>query len=301
MRTNREFTLRENASALRKLLSNRISLFYFKLFKPNKIWLIRDGGIGDAIISTAAIAVFRKTFPNTKLYLVTNTPSIFESLDLEIANNAKFPRIWLTYGHYDLPWMKNRAKHIKLIIGETLGLKLKESDPFKLNFSDPELLRQLQLKPKSYVIIQPAAGDWFKEKNWNAEYWTQLVQKLNKIKIAAHQIGTLEDEVIEGCVDWRGKLTLAQSLNLIQYSSGLIGVNSFGEQAAAAYNIPSIILYGPTNPVYSLNPGQVAISSNGIYNYKSISSLNYRFSSLIEISVDQVMNQVHDFLRLKKL
>jgi ADP-heptose:LPS heptosyltransferase len=300
MRTNREFTFRENASAIKKLFLNKVALLYFRLFKPQEIWLIRDGGIGDAIMATTSITAFKNLYPNTKINLVTNTPSIFENLDLQIVVASKFPRFWLTYGHYDLPWMKNKRKHIKIIMGESLGLKIKESDDYRLDFKDDKLLNELSILPNSYIVIQPESSQWFKEKNWCVDNWANLVNHLNEKEIAVHQIGILHDELIKGCIDWRGKLTLAQSINLIQFSNLLIGVNSFGEQVAAAFNVPSIILYGPTNPAFSLNSGQIAICAFGAFDYESLKSFQYEFSSLNDISVDQLMSQVGTLLNLKK-
>ncbi|MFT7381273.1 MAG: ADP-heptose:LPS heptosyltransferase [Roseivirga sp.] len=296
MRTNRVFTFRERSSAIKLLILNRLSLFYFKLFRPKAIWLIRDGGIGDAIMSTIAIVEFQKAYPKTQIYLVTNTPTIFAGFDLNIVETPKFPMISLTYGHYDLLLFKGRVKHIKAIIGETLGLQIQESDGYRLFINQDGFLQKNAIVPKTYVVIQPDASSWFKEKNWSIIQWNVLVERLRERSIQVHQIGAFDDALVKGCIDWRGKSSIVESLTLVKNAKLLIGVNSFGEQSAAAFGVPALVLYGPTNPSYSLNQGQIALCSSGSFDYESLKSIKYHFSNVSEISVDQVMDQALSIL-----
>ena len=72
----------------------------------------------------------------------------------------------------------------------------------------------------------------------------------------------------------------------------MIGVNSFAEQAAWVFNVPSVILYGPTNPRYSLNPRQVAVSSNQVLKFQDLHNLKYQFNDMDSIEVQTVLNTI---------
>jgi ADP-heptose:LPS heptosyltransferase len=299
MRTNRGFSLLEYASAIKKLLLNKISLFYFENFNSTQITLIRDGGIGDAILATATIKSFIRKYPRAKIHLVTNTPQIFKGFNVSLRSNIEFPFVHLTYGHYDLPVLRSKVKHIKHIIADTLRVKLSIEDTYCINLDNDKPHRTEELIPKTYVVLQPEASNWFKEKNWSPDRWENVVRALSDSGITVCQIGSEKDERIEGCKDYRGMLSLTQSLNLIKNARLLIGVNSFGEQAAAAFNIPAIILYGPTNPRYSLNQGQIAIMSQTVLDFDSIQNIDYVFKDLNDIPSELVINKLTSVLNLK--
>jgi ADP-heptose:LPS heptosyltransferase len=107
-----------------------------------------------------------------------------------------------------------------------------------------------------------------------------------------YQIGTAKEQYINGTIDFRGKTSILESLILLKNASFLIGVNSFAEQAAWAFSVPAIVLYGPTNPQCSLNPNQYAVFSNNIISYSELKGIAYEFYSMADIEVDTVLNAI---------
>lgn len=295
MRSNRPYNLREHFSAVRKYLITKLSLVFINLFHPSKVTVVRDGGLGDAIMATAVIGALKNKYTNTEFYLSARFPEIFSGYKFKNHSFFSFPIIWLSYTHYDFfPWTFRKPFHCSQIMAELAGLRFESKMTPKLSLNEnmnDEFMRKY-VADKKYLIIQPSAGDWFTSKNWSVAQWEELVSRLKVKGKLVYQIGTSDNVLISGAIDLRGKLTIEQCLLLIKYASVLIGVNSFAEQASWVFQVPSVILYGPTNPTYSLNPGQIAVSSGDMIMYEDISELNYSFSKMESISCETVLKAI---------
>jgi ADP-heptose:LPS heptosyltransferase len=273
-----------------------LAFFYFKYINSSKITLIRDGGIGDTIMSTTTVVEFQKKYPETQVNIVADHPSFYKHFNLNLVRNSEFPAIWLTYGHYDFPFYAKRELHYKEIMARMLGLFNVKNIGYSIGEFDDQQFIMKYLSEKKYIVIQPNASAWFPEKNWSLKNWVNLVSSLTSMGLLVYQIGAIHEGHIEGAVDFRGKM-IQQSMLVIKHATLLIGVNSFGEQAASAFGIRSVILYGPTNPKYSLNPNQIAVFNDNCIEYNELSQLNYQFSSLDKVRPEFVLEQVMKSLR----
>lgn len=299
MRSNRPYSPREHFSAVRKYLVTKLSLVFIRAFGVRKVILVRDGGLGDAIMATSVVLLLKQKYPKTKFFISACFPEIFEGYELKKDSFLSFPVIWLSYTHYDFfPWSFRKSIHCGHIMAELVGVKKewKNVCPLSIDESRAEHFMSEHVIGKKYVVIQPHAGEWFKEKNWIHEKWVKLVKELNDHGTHVYQIGTSENPFIDGCIDFRGKASIEESLLLLKHSTLMIGVNSFAEQAALAFNTPSVILYGPTNPQYSLNSGQIAVYSNQVLQYQDLSNLSYQFHAMDSIEVKTVLNEVLNIL-----
>ncbi|MFT7155707.1 MAG: ADP-heptose:LPS heptosyltransferase [Parvicella sp.] len=294
MRSNRRFSLREMASFVKQSGINWLSLKYFKLVSQKRVTLIRDGGLGDAIMSTAVISAFQEKYPETRIRLITSFPEVFDLLDIECSQTRSFPYFWLSYGFKDLPIVnKFGEKHIKFLMGGIVGLSDHEVHNYLIPFfSDVSFIESKGLRKNGYVIIQPEAGEWFRDKNWDNSSWIKLSTVLLKKGFVVCQIGTMSNKLIEGAVDFRGKCTLTESFTLVRYSRLVLCVNSFAEQVASAFNIPTIVLYGPTNPKYSLNQMQWSVYNDKIVSFENLKQDTYHFSKVTDIQVETVQEAI---------
>jgi len=203
--------------------------------------------------------------------------------------------IWLSYTSYDfVPWIKGEPLHCSQIMAKFAGLgsEFRVRPSLKMSTMNHKDFFAKYIDDNSYIVIQPTAGNWLKEKNWKTNNWVLLVNELNEKCDIIYQVGAEGDPVVDGTTDLRGKTTIDQSVLLIKHSQLVIGVNSFAEQVAWSYDISSVILYGPTNPQYSLNPNQTAIYSDQIVPYEMLNTKDYEFPSIEEIKVETVLRAV---------
>ncbi|MGW8122596.1 glycosyltransferase family 9 protein [Roseivirga echinicomitans] len=298
MRTNKKYSFKEAVAILSQFLISKFSLWYFKNISSKKITLIRKQGIGDAIFATGLVEQFSNTYPNTTINLVANIPEVFKQKSKPTFSITDFPLVWMMYEQNDFSFLRKEDQHITKVIATHLGL-----DP-NLNFSyslpevssvDDSFIARY-ITGKNYIIIQPWAGKWNSDRNWTAEKWEMLVGQLNSKGHLVYQIGTKEEIGIKGALDLRGKATLSESFILIKHAAFFIGVNSFGEQAAACHNVPSVILYGPTHPIYSLNENQAAVFPGGTAMVKDLPTFIYKFEDTSLIEVASVLSKVEDLM-----
>lgn len=302
MRTNTKYNLRDGASILLQFFIGRFSLWYFRNISNKRITLIRRQGIGDAIFCTGVLDEFKKKNTKTQVKLVSNHPNVFSHKSENTYSLSDFPFVWLMYGHYDFGVFRRKDKHITKIAAEFLGLPPDNNydSQIEINETAHDKFVSEFIKGKKYIVIHPWAGHWNTQRNWSKGNWDNLVQMLQEEGYLIYQIGGKEDLHIDGAKPFNGIATLDECFVLIKNAKLFIGVNSFAEQAAGAFKVRSVILYGPTNPVYSLNKNQVAISGNKVIDHSLLSNLTYEFDIVDNINCRLVYEQAINLLEKSK-
>ena len=283
-RTSKKFDFRYFFFCLSKLIVNVISRLL--VFWPgwSTITFIRSGGLGDCIIAARVIKEWQLLNPRKKVRIISDHPEVFQQLGFEeIATKwswSDWPMFHVLYEHYD--WSVFRLSqnlNIGQIMSRQLGFTLTTEFIIPTIKNKDENFEQQYINQKNYLIIHPFAGDWLLQRNWSAAKWQQLISYMNKDGWLVYQIGHQQDPLLPAVIDLRGMPwpLLNQLLARAKY---FIGVNSFGEQLAGLYQLPSLIIYGPTNPVYSLNSKQKALFGNDqCIDYHQLSHLDYQFVS----------------------
>lgn len=137
-----------------------------------------------------------------------------------------------------------------------------------VNNSTPEIFFDDKLKEKMSEILPKSsckrvmvqAFSRFDQKNWITEYWIEVINYLkNQLNCEIILSGgngdiekykkILEETGNEKIYNLCGKLSIEESMCLINYVDLFIGIDSGLIHAAAAINKPSILLNGPTSLV----------------------------------------------------
>ncbi|HAY32726.1 MAG TPA: glycosyltransferase family 9 protein [Ignavibacteria bacterium] len=113
------------------------------------------------------------------------------------------------------------------------------------------------------ITIQPSAG--WKAKEWSGEKYSQLIDELPSgfkiVLIGSEQDIETNKSIIENTNTSEKCAALQLPMNLsaalISVSDLFIGSDSAGLQIAGAAGVPSVALFGPTNPGFSNPPGEI--------------------------------------------
>jgi heptosyltransferase-3 len=112
-----------------------------------------------------------------------------------------------------------------------------------------------------YVVVHPAPLTAYKR--WPLAYWQTLVTWLTQqgwqvvlsaspakqdLQLNQDIVSLLDEATRENVVDVAGKLSIPQARSLIQGAHLYIGVDTSITHLAAACNIPTVALFGPTPP-----------------------------------------------------
>jgi heptosyltransferase-3 len=147
---------------------------------------------------------------------------------------------------------------------------------------DEILARQLlpfDMENKSYAIIHPYP--MFSYKMWNLEGWINIMSWLNKsrgLKIVLtggnssdeiEYIAKIHQSLPHDGTNIAGKLNLNGVAYLLSKASIYVGLDTSVTHMAAALGIPTIALYGPTNPVkWGPMPNNLSFSGRSPYKRK---------------------------------
>ena len=180
-------------------------------------------------------------------------------------NKGRQSKLWLKSfsHHYPIPRRLRHTvdKHVDAL--RHIGLRPEKRSDLKLelsvNESDREYARELldkhNLQEGNYVLFHPTSRWLFK--CWNESYAAQLIDRLI---LAGHQVlitsGPAEAEmsmvhrILEQCsqnpVNVAGQTSLKQLGALIDYSTLFVGVDSVPMHIAAAFQKPTVVLFGPS-------------------------------------------------------
>lgn len=107
------------------------------------------------------------------------------------------------------------------------------------------------------VTLAPFAG--WKQKEWNITNFLTLSSRLSSLnstvifigsKSEADKLRPYEDHFNFHILNYCGKTSLIHSAALIKHSDLFIGLDSSQSHFADALHTPSVVIFGPTNPIY---------------------------------------------------
>lgn len=115
--------------------------------------------------------------------------------------------------------------------------------------------------PDKKILIQ--AFSRFPQKNWLDEYWEQIFEYIsNELKAQIFFAGgkrdikkyqnimkNIQSNLDISPIDMSGRLSIPETMSLIKTMDLVIGIDSGLIHAAAALDVPSILLHGPTSLV----------------------------------------------------
>jgi ADP-heptose:LPS heptosyltransferase len=135
--------------------------------------------------------------------------------------------------------------HIIRIIAKQLGIKEYNEVPLEIDYKfHPKEIFELKGKPR--IVIQSNSNGaklFIANKQWYPERFQEVVDYLSP-HFEMVQVGSPLDIYLDGCVDFRGKTTVRESIAIIESSRLFIGLVGFYMHAAKAVGTKSLIIYG---------------------------------------------------------
>lgn len=149
------------------------------------------------------------------------------------------------------------SKNLKLL--SKLGIK-DERYEFPLQLDEKirdevrEKLRKIGYENKNKLIIHNIGGAW-ETKRWFTEKWIALIERMKKEELFPLLLwGNEEERKLAEEVSEKANIPVAPFLSvkevmaLIKESSLLVSGDTFALQAACAFSVPVVAIFGPTNP-----------------------------------------------------
>lgn len=249
--------------------------------KIKNIVFVSEGGIGKVITSTAIVKRLKEEFPTKRLIVITGYPDIFLH-NPHVYRVFRFDNPLHFYDDYVTPesyvikvepyvvyeYLFNHEHLIDTWFKE-IGIERKGAMP-EMFFPENEIeagrlyVEKITNKfAKDFVMFQWAGGIVPQEKSDTAFMDSQLrmhrrslpksvAQKVvNKLISRGFVVGIVQHENypdLQGDGVVRINFPLRQSIILLKFSKGFIGIDSFLHHAAAMWAIAGVVCWGGTHP-----------------------------------------------------
>ncbi len=238
---------------------------------PEEIILLSWGAIGDAVVCTPALRALKEKNKNKKIILYApkkthldvfrNNPNIDSLRYFTPFNVWRYPIHFIQYlfkkkqfNYFHLAFQTTRirehiySRNVKQIVGDVLSLII-ENDRTQIFLTTQELASATKrLAPYKNVIIAHIHSRASQNHMWDIRNWNALVNELSQYTFI--QIGFHDESKIEGAIDWRGQTTLREAFALIKLSKSFVGVDSSFSHVTNAFDIPGVVLFGSSSPVF---------------------------------------------------
>jgi len=113
------------------------------------------------------------------------------------------------------------------------------------------------ISQENYLVFLP--GTTWTTKKWPEQYWIELAKLVNdagyRVKISGGNTDEIAQakRIADACenVDALPRLNITEMANLMVNAKSVVAVDTGFGHLAAALNVPTVSLYGPTNPDYT--------------------------------------------------
>jgi len=231
------------------LLDRWSNYFKYRIFKPIRILVDRQGALGDALCTEPIIKALRKKYPLCLLHVNTVCPTAFTCnryVD-HCANN-------LNKKDYDividlnLAYEKNPTMHIVDAYAKEAGVILDQSNKIPVYYG--LTCFENKYENSDYITVC-SEGSWL-SRTWNLDRWKSFISRLsktNKIVEVGHDkrnyLGIGENLI--------GKMSLQQTVGVIAKAKLFVGFDGGLMHFSQAVGTPVFIIFGCTNPLYRIH------------------------------------------------
>ena len=217
-------------------LKKRVSLFYY------------DAGFGDTLLIAAVAREVKRKYGN-KIKVTVNTQKhnlLLNNPNIDTISNRHYG-IDLNYHYGKYQAHNSFTENLIEIMCKKVAINNPEHK-VDIYLSEKEISaaqKKVSNIKKPFVTIQAISGSFDAgRKLWPIEQWIDLVSKLNNLGITVIQLGSENENYIQGTTNMTHLKEIRESVAIINEASLHIGVVSSFMHAAAATNTDSIILFG---------------------------------------------------------
>ncbi|HEX8460185.1 MAG TPA: glycosyltransferase family 9 protein [Segetibacter sp.] len=246
--------------------------------------ILSGGGVGDAVVSTPTYKALRQAYPKSKIIVYCknkghynvflNNPNIDSLRMLKIRSMWKYPYHLYSYlfnrkkvkfynmqfQHIPPTWIYE--KNVKEIIPEIFGLEVKNPVAELFFTSKEEEKAELLMQPFTKPVLMHVHSRSSQNHHWQMDKWEALIDSLPGYSFI--QVGNKDEELIKNAIDFRGKTSLREAMCMMKFAYSFVGIESSFAHISGVFDIPGVVLFGDTSPLYWGN-------SNNFNIYKNVS------------------------------
>lgn len=245
--------------------------------RKKKLVVIQEGGIGLAIVSTAAITKLREKNPDAEITVVSPYTEVFYNNPRVDFIYAPVPPSYIYERHareadeifilrpdklYTRSLYRRKNEHMIRVMMAEMGLPWeheKELRPEMVFYEHEQTEAQLFLQQfgKPVILIQQTGATApignmrpntvIQEKTWDIMQANKLVAGF-KHMFQFVQVRLPDEPMIMDAHQFQGPVTTRRIIALLPYVFTFVAIDSFLQHASAIFHKSGIVLWGPTHP-----------------------------------------------------
>lgn len=246
--TSRHLDLREVIAHNEKAMWEKWRFYIQRRNFHRRILVTRGGARGDILLMTPALIELRKRYPQAEIEVVTRHPEMLAGMDV-LANPTQLnPNNYYDENHtLDLSYESRPGVPIVDCFAEALGVKVKSHRPIMFASEADEAYATTVTRGLKVAIIHGGHTTW-PGKNWPVKSFEKVVGALKTNGFFTIAIGAADSPDC-GCDESiTGETTPQQLYAVARLSSLFVGVDSMPQHIASAADVPSVVLFGATDP-----------------------------------------------------
>ena len=238
------------------------------------IRVVTIGGLGDMLLTTPAIAMLKKKFPNSRIVIFCSLkayPDVFiNNPHVDKITSISFFRNPISYIRYKYKLGEFYSFHYGGLFPSLFFNKPAQdiiADTFKVQLEDRRVqvfltdkedaaAKAIMSTYKNPVIVHIAT--WTTQnKEWPIKNWQSLIDSMPECTFI--QVGLATEPALERVVDLRGKHSFREFMGIVKHAKSFAGVDSSFSHLTSAFNIPGVIVFGPSLPAIWGHPNNINI------------------------------------------
>lgn len=282
-----------------------------------RILVIRDGAVGDVLLTTPIVKELKRKLPDSYITFMTKYPEILQNnpyVDEMIRFEPKDGVDVVFNLMYELyPDISIIEAYQKIT---QLSLQYPEIEFYLSSYEQERIDRLLKTLPiedtQGIAVIHSMVGN--RMKSWDRARYQAVSNHIRSQELKSVTVGSPTDCVeLRGAINLIGRLSLRKSAALISRAKLFVGLDSFPMHIANAFKIPSVVLFGSTDPSKMLIDGRkVKIVQSSEYCLgcrhdttpdmwkQNIECRRKRLYCMESISADQVIEQIEEALKISQ-
>lgn len=250
--------IRRVKAANHAFLSDRWATYLHRRNFGYTVLIKRKGARGDVMLTTPIVHALKKKWPLSQISIETDFPEVFlrnpdcNHAAHHLSKDAAYDLVFDLNGAYE----GDRRRHVLEAFADATDLdsipeRIPRIYPSAEDFALAD--KHITSHSKNWICIHPGMTTWA-GKNWPVENWIPVIDTAKKNDLKVVLVGDkFAPKIPSSTLQLTGMLTMHQTAAIMSACRLFIGLDSFPAHIAQAMRVPSIVLFGETEPQYLFN------------------------------------------------